>query len=160
MSSLIKFKGIGKLEKSVKDLIRKKANDEGLKKDCAEYIVKSIKGSARNSGKDIFSPYEPLAESTKAAKKKEGKSWDKPKLTDRGDLLDSISYKTNTKKPLISIIAPGNHYSGLSNQELLMIHHDGTAKIPARPIFGWSEKMIKVIQNKFRAHLRRSLAKK
>lgn len=205
--ALIKFKGLNKLEKSVRDRIEKELTNKRMLNEVGGYIVKNIAGSARK-GKDINTGenYDKLKASTvrtrnqlakkntvdslakgitsqdnankslkqriaahKRSKKgsKSKKSSVKANHTFTGELLKSIKFKTDSKKPLLSITAEGTHktYRGgskkaVTNKQLITWLHFGTDNMVARPIMGVSKKMSESVNVIINKHLRKALSKK
>lgn len=186
--AIIKFKGFDKLEKQLKERMHKALLDKKLLNDVGEAVVKEIRGNARTSGSRTGEKFEPLSPEwvkrrQQLVESKSGKTYHKQKEEDKrarntpdksysakksnmtltGQTLNSISFKTASDKPLLSIVAEGDHPGYLQK--------DGTRtkSVPFESILKWNHEKRKVmhinpqgkivdqIRNIVKRHLRRLL---
>lgn len=169
--ALIKFTGFNKLERQLKEKINKALLDKALLDAVGTALVKEVRGNARTSGSRTGEKFAPLKKSTKKSRKQIAKYNDvdasyregKSNMTLTGTTLKAITFETANKKPLISIIAPGNH-PGYAKKD-----GASTGQVPFADILRWNHekrkvmainkkgKIVDTIRNIVRRHLRRLL---
>lgn len=186
--AIIKFKGFDKLEKQLKEKMNKALLDKKLLGDVGEKLVDEIVASSRLGGARHSEKFAPLKKSTikqrerlsgnLSSKVRKNMGDEAPKvlnapgtsfspkksnMTLTGKTLEAIKYEVNSQKPLISIIAPGEHPG--------YVKKDGTSTkpVPFEDILKWNHekrkvmnikkdaKVINQIRNIVKRHLRRLL---
>lgn len=169
--AIIKFKGFDKLEKQLKERMHKALLDKKLLNDVGEAVVKEIRGNARTSGSRTGEKFDTLEESTIKSRKQIAKynptgtsySAKKSNMTLTGQTLNSISFKTASDKPLLSIVAEGDHpgylqkdgtrTKSVSFENIIKWNHEKRKVMYINP----QGKIVDQIRNIVKRHLRRLL---
>lgn len=173
MSNEVKIKegSMVKLTKDMENLLKVLLVDKRLLNESGEYIVKNIKGETRKGGGDLTSL---KSLETKTQKRREQIAKNNPthelykknksNLTLTGQTLDAITFTTSDTKPLISIVAEGDHsgYLQKNGKRTKPVPFKTILKAQAengRNIFKVSDRMKKTISSIIKSNLRRLLSK-